>query len=221
MAATKMNAAIRAGMVAKALETSGYNAERRALITTTATFAEKVRQVILVAENATDASLSEKWEGLREDIGGVFISVSLIREYNDPAFNVNLGGMDVYLYLDGQSHAHRKDDKDGTFLSKPFKEGQKTDKRCWVPRRRVAISDEALKQEFLDIEALWSASAAKLADVTANVTAAVSKFRTVDNLLEAWPEAKDLLPVVVKVTGTALALDVKSLNALCGVPQGK
>lgn len=221
MAATKMNAAIRAGMVEKSLETSGYNAERRALITTTATFAEKVRQVILASEGATDATLAKMWRDMDRFNSSAFFGLSRYRTYGDAKFNINLGGLDVYLWLDGQSHAHRKYDNGATFLTKPFKEGQKTEKRCWVPRSRVNISDEALKQEFLDIEALWSASAAKLADVTANVTAAVSKFRTVEKLLEAWPEAKDLLPVMEKVTGTALALDVKSLNAICGVPQGK
>lgn len=218
MTSTRMNAAIRDGMVEKALETSGYNAERRALITTTATFAEKVRQVILADEGTTDEGLNARWGELKNSQDSYFFYVSMTRDYDSTHFNINLGGMDVYLYLDGRNHSHSQQP---TFLTAAFKEGQKTN-RCWVPRRRAAITDDALKQEFLDIENLWNESVAKRDTIRANVAAAVGKFRTIEKLLEAWPEAKDLLPdAAAKTPGTAVALDVKSLNAICGVPAGK
>jgi len=214
-----MTAYIRGQMVEKALETSGYAERHRALVETTALYAEKVRQVILAAEGTNDSKLDDRYATLHDVNKSAFLHVSTSRTYHDtPHYNVNIGGLDVYLYLDGQSHSQTG----STHLTEAFKEGQKSGKRCWVPRSRRNVDSEELKQEFMDIESDWVVVAKLKTDVTESVKAAVSQYSTVEKMIAAWPEAKELLPKdLTEPKGTAIALDIKTLNAICGVPTGE
>lgn len=54
----------------------------------------------------------------------------------------------------------------------------------------------------------------------ATLFSTISKFRTVERLVESWPEVSQLLPTINTLTvGTGVAISAKDLNALCGLPK--
>ena len=70
---------------------------------------------------------------------------------------------------------------------------------------RDAIAEKALDEER--------------ATLSAQVRGALSKFTTVKRLLDAWPEAKELLPDRLPEAKPALpAIRTEDLNALIGLP---
>lgn len=213
---TRLTAHIRDGIIAKAVETSGINERNRALVESRALFAEKIRQLVLEKEFLNDAMLRK----LTASILGVSNAFLNGRVSLDTStyFRANLNGVGVYLYLDGATDARVR-----THLSEAYFAGQDNKKtRVFLPTSRPDIADQALLDEFMELEHLQQTVNSEAGTLRASVKAAVSKFTTVEKLLENWPEAKELLPEAeAKAAGTGLALDKDALNALCGIPQPK
>ncbi|UQT02572.1 nucleotide modification associated protein [Serratia phage vB_SmaM-ChibiTotoro] len=54
------------------------------------------------------------------------------------------------------------------------------------------------------------------------IVAALLVFKTVENMLEQWPDGEELLPDNLKpAKQTKVALSTETLSAICGVPSGK
>lgn len=89
-----------------------------------------------------------------------------------------------------------------------------------VPVSRLAITaDNPLCQEFYDSEAEKKALDDRAASISAAVRAACKSVTTVKKLLEAWPEAKELLPPDVEEAKINLpTLVVSDLNSMIGLP---
>lgn len=211
---TRLTAHIRNGIIAKAVETSGINERNRALVESRALFAEKIRQICLTAEGVTDADLRKQVATI-EKYDNLFVSGSA-RSDTSSYFYVNLNGYRVHLHMDGSQGGK-------THLTEAYHKGQEdANKVIFLPVSRPDIADAALLDEFMELEQLQAAVESDDATLRASVRAALSKFTTVEKLLENWPEAKELLPEAEeKTSGTGLALDKESLNALCGIPQPK
>ena len=51
------------------------------------------------------------------------------------------------------------------------------------------------------------------------VTGVLDMHNTDKKLIKAWPEVEQFIPYPVKPKSTAVALDVKTLNEICGIPR--
>lgn len=211
---TRLTAHIRDGIIAKAVETSGINERNRALVESRALFAEKIRQLCLTKEGVTDADLRKQVSAIKK-YNNLFVTGNA-RHDTSSYFYVNLNGSGVCLNMDGSIGWE-------THLTEAYNKGQEDSKKAvFLPVRRPDIASAELLDEFMDLERLQEAVNNEVAVLRASVKAAVSKFTTVEKLLENWPEAKELLPEAeAKAAGTGLALDKDALNALCGIPQPK
>lgn len=224
----RLNTYIRDAMVEKAVQTSGIAEEHRRLVEQRADFAEALRQHALSKAKVTDADLRKAIQQLQKDFDSEkpladFLTVSPSWSSGERA-NYNLQGMNIYVYMDGRRPP--KDscswNYDKTHLTDGMEKQQKdyfSSGYRFVPRRRPDIASPELADEFMSLEAAQKAVDDKETSLRATVGAAVKKFRTVDSMLEQWPEAKDLLPKELQ-PGTGLALSVADLNAICGIPTG-
>lgn len=87
-----------------------------------------------------------------------------------------------------------------------------------APQRATIAATSPLCQEFHDLEAEGRSIALQTQEVQTHVEGVLSRFGTVKRLLEAWPEAAELLPAEVTTTKAALpALRVEDLNRLVGL----
>lgn len=223
---TRLNASIRQNIVDKALETSGLNAEAKALIDARAELARDVLSECHRICGTNDADLSAKYTelmGVAETGWGKFIGLNLRREsryYGD--VDVYINGMSLTLYLNG-SHAFTT--KEGNRIS--YTTGYKTHIEMksvseggpWLPYTRVSMANDSFCDRLNALEAEQESLNRKTENLKATVNAAVRQVNTVGNLLKAWPEAAELLPAEYKLsTGTGIALAPAALNALCGIP---
>lgn len=88
-------------------------------------------------------------------------------------------------------------------------------------KQSIIIRNAAIKSGIAARDELMALSGDDT--LCATITAQVKPVRTIKALLSVWPEAVELLPEAEqpKSKSTALALDVSTLNALCGVPSDK
>lgn len=89
------------------------------------------------------------------------------------------------------------------------------------PQSGTLLSDNPLVQRYYDLRAIQEKVEAEHDNISAQVRATVYKFGSVKRLLEAWPEAKELLPEILPEAKSQLpAIQVADLNALVGLPSG-
>lgn len=89
------------------------------------------------------------------------------------------------------------------------------------PQSGTILADNPLVQQYYDLRGVQEAVEAEYDNIRAQVHATVYKFGTVKRLLEAWPEAKELLPEVLPESKPQLPMiQVADLNALVGLPSG-
>lgn len=227
-APVRLNTYIRDAMVEKAVQTSGIAEEHRRLVEQRADFAEALRQYALSKAKVTDADLRKAIQQLQKDFDSEkpltdFLTVSPSWSSSERA-NYNLQGMNIFVYMDGRQakESGRSWNYDKTHLTgamQKLQEDYQAEGYRFVPRGRPDIASTELADEFMALEAAQKAVDDKETSLRATVGAAVKKFRTVDSMLEQWPEAKDLLPKELQ-PGTGLAVSVADLNAICGIPTG-
>lgn len=225
-APVRLNTYIRDAMVEKAVQTSGIAEEHHRLVEQRADFAEALRQHALAKAKVTDADLRKAVDQLQKDFDSEkpltnFLSVSPSWSGSERA-NYNLQGMNIYVYMDGR-RSEKSNSYSKTHLTASTEERQKdytSPNYRFVPRTRPDIASPLLADEFMALQAAQEALDDKEAKLRATVGAVIKKFRTVDSMLEQWPEAKDLLPKELQ-PGTGLAVSVADLNAICGIPTGK
>lgn len=88
-----------------------------------------------------------------------------------------------------------------------------------APQSGTLLADNPLVQRYYDLRAAQETVEAEYDNVNAQVRATVHKFGTVKRLLDAWPEAKELLPEILPESKPQLPMiKVADLNALVGLP---
>lgn len=204
---TRLNTPIRQAVVAKALETSGVLEEEKLLIELRAELASKICKYAMDKEGHTEASIRKLVDNSNES---AFISIGTS---NARYVSANLNGKSVQLQLNGQkdyrgkSHIEIKYPSEGGPL---------------VPYDRVDVSDASYWDDYFSLEQRQTAVEQQRKVIETTVAATLKRVTTVGKLLEVWPAAVDLLPAeYIESTGTALAIDPKALNALCGIPSNK
>lgn len=148
----------------------------------------------------------------------------------DSQFSINVGGFNRTVSLSGDRN--RSDDlspnighivpgfdvellkriilKDDTGTLMPY----------YIPRNLVSFdADSALAKRIDKNDAERRAIRDEYAVLSRTVKAALAKHTTSEKLIAAWPEVAPFIPKDAKPTGTAVALDKETLNAICGLPK--
>ncbi len=195
---TRITNAMRDAIAEKAIEKAGWKAKRADYDKRRAAWAEAVRidslgGVEKAAElEALDAQIRKLHEKIPEALRYGY-GVGLDR---NSWMRVNIAGANIHVSLSD---------------SKPS--------RC---RGHVITADNPLAQQFYALEAEEKALNDERATLSAQVRGALSKFTSVKRLLDAWPEAKELLPDrLPEAKPTLPAVRTEELNALIGLPSGE
>lgn len=91
--------------------------------------------------------------------------------------------------------------------------------RIFLPYYRVNVKDQAMIAEMDAIDQMRRDVWNKYLTLKSAVWATLSKYNSDSKLIEAWPEVKPFIPAEKKKTGTAVAIDTATLNAICGLPK--
>lgn len=136
------------------------------------------------------------------------------------SFSVNVGGHYHDLHLDGTKWSRY--DEAATLFSESAATVEHRLAPDWRSGTLVYPFDSA-RDELMALDGEAKKLRAEYDTLCATITAQVKPVRTIKALLSVWPEAVELLPVAEqpKPKSTELALDVSTLNALCGVPSDK
>lgn len=134
--------------------------------------------------------------------------------------DVNLSGQSRYVYRNGVTNDKRYE----PLFNESVAEYDDTKYSPHTCEKDFIVRDPKWREELDAIDQ----EAAKLREeyntLKSTLKATISEFTTVEKLLEAWPDAKELIPEttpIAKQPGTGIALSVADLNALCGIPTGK
>lgn len=203
---TRLTISLKEKIVDAAIEQSGINKLRSEVISKRASLAENMRidKIGGKDEEASLIRLAKKiikqqtaFENIRGSNFGFHSSTALVY--------CNLGGSRVHLYFNGQVKGS----------------GKSVHKKI-IPDDIVYTADHKFTVEFHSIEKLSKMAESKASEVSAQVRSSLDSFTTVKKLLEAWPEAKELLPKKVEESKPLLpAVQVKDLNKLIGLPKGE
>lgn len=221
---TRMTAAIRDGIIENAIKTKDFAGRDMAIVQKRAAFAERLRLFIVGEYGLTDSRLAEiktQVKALAKEVE--FNGAKYMRIYVDDCnyrMDLNLSGQSRYIFRDGRTNDRRFE----PLFSNSKAEYDKTKYSPHTSESDFIVRDPKWREELdaIDLEA------AKLREeyntLKSTLAATISGFTTVEKLLEAWPDAKELIPEtlpIAKKPGTNIALSVADLNALCGIPTGK
>lgn len=201
----KLTNTIKQQIIANALARAGIPAREEALRARRAAWAEKVR-IDACGGAEAEAKLVELRDRVMELANGVPDALRRDGEIiqTDTDISVNVSGLRVRVWWCG---AMRYDD-----AIRPIK-------RRIAPPNHMITADNPLTAEFHEMHNEQEAIRADRDTLTANVSGALSNITTDKRLLEAWPEAAELLPDQVATTSSNLpAVRVDELNAMIGLP---
>lgn len=186
-----------------------------------AAFAEKMRQLTLKYFKLTDDQVLhaiveiEHFQKKFSDSDG-HQYVCVYTNTNSFHVNVNIGGQIRRIYRDGDSN-HESAPLFRTSLIE-FDGKLKTPYSGYAfPVGTIEDREEldSIDEEAAELREEYEALKVSLHNV-------LIQFNTVEKLVKAWPEVKDLLPSDLNqpaTTGTGLALDITTLNSICGLPK--
>lgn len=135
-------------------------------------------------------------------------------------FYVNVCGHSHNLRIDGIHYGGRYDEA-RTLFADSGADVEHSITPAWPIGDSLVYPYESARDELMAIEADAKALRKDYENLHATLKAQLKPFRSVAALLKAWPEAAELIPAKEKPQSTELALDVATLNAMCGVPSGK
>lgn len=218
----RLTAAIRDGIIANAVKTKDFAGRDKAIVQKRADFAERLRLFILDAYGLTDDRLTE----IKEQVKAIgdevkFNGAQYARIWFDGGnyrMDVNLSGQTRHIYRNGQTNDRACDSL--------FGNKAKYDETKYTPHTGESdfiVSDPKWREELDAIDKEAVQLRAEYDTLQSTLKATISGFTTVEKLLEAWPDAKELIPEttpIAKQPGTGIALSVADLNALCGIPTG-
>lgn len=117
---------------------------------------------------------------------------------------LNLAGSRVNVYFNGNYRGYESGSPDHIHKI--------------APSEFTLLADDPLVTEFYGFDALYKQIQSDESDIRQNVSAALSKVRTVKRLLEEWPEAKELLPADAPSVPLPPAIRRETLNSMIGLP---
>ena len=191
---TRITNNMRDHIVTQALKKSGVTAGRAALKEKRFDWAERCRIKVLGGR----CSAREYAEVNRQANAAYEKLPTWMREHNRIAkrgksFYLNLGGLSLTVEL-------------RDYVEVPT-------------NRQVIEADQPAYQEFYDLKGEEDDLDKRADEVSAQVRAVIGKFTTVAQLLNAWPEAAELLPPIPQPVKSQLpAIPVADLNKLVGLP---
>lgn len=220
----RLTAAIRDGIIANAIKTKDFAGRDMAIVQKRADFAERLRLFILGEYGLTDARLEEIKAQLDELAKEVkHEGASYVRVCFDGCtyrLDVNLSGQSRYVFRNG----HTNDDRYKPLFSRSVAEYDKTKYSPHTSESDFIVRDPKWREELDAIDQEAAQLRAEYNTLKSTLAATISGFTTVEKLLEAWPDVKELIPEttpIAKQPGSGIALSVADLNALCGIPTGK
>lgn len=220
----RLTAAIRDAIIANAIKTKDFASRDMAIVQKRADFAERLRLFILGEYGLTDARLAEikaQVEALAEEVKHEGAQYSRI--WFDGAhyrIDVNLAGQSRHIYRNGDTNDKRFKPLFGSSQAE-------YDETTYTPHTGESyfiVRDPKWREELdaIDLEAAQLRE--EYNTLKSTLAATISGFTTVEKLLEAWPDAKELIPEtlpIAKKPGTNIAISVADLNAMRGIPSGK
>nr|WP_311395946.1 Nmad5 family putative nucleotide modification protein [Escherichia coli] len=117
---------------------------------------------------------------------------------------LNLAGSRVTVYFNGNYRGYESGSPDHIHKI--------------APGEFTLLANDPLVKEFYGFDALYEQIQSDESDIRQNVSAALSKVRTVKRLLEEWPEAKELLPADAPSAPLPPAIRRETLNEMIGLP---
>ncbi|EFJ2475479.1 hypothetical protein G5Z15_003802 [Escherichia coli] len=220
----RLTAAIRDGIIANAIKTKDFAGRDLAIVQKRADFAERLRLFILGEYGLTDARLDEikaQVDELAKEVkheGSSYVRV----DFSGCVYrlDVNLSGQSRYIYRNGVSNDKRYEPLFNTSVA----EYDETKYSPHTSECDFTVRDPKWREELdaIDLEAAQLRE--EYNTLKSTLRATISAFTTVEKLMEAWPDVKELIPEttpIAKQPGTGIALSVADLNALCGIPTGK
>lgn len=220
----RLTAAIRDGIIANAIKTKDFAGRDMDIVQKRADFAERLRLFIMGEYGLTDARLAEikvQVEALANEVK--FEGAQYARIWFDGShyrIDVNLAGQLRHIYRNGDTNDNRFKPLFGSSQAE-------YDKTTYTPHTGESdfiVRDPKWREELdaIDLEAAQLRE--EYLTLKSTLAATISGFTTVEKLLEAWPDAKELIPETLPIAnkpGTNIALSVADLNAMCGIPSGK
>lgn len=219
----RLTAAIRDGIIANAIKTKDFAGRDLDIVQKRADFVERLRKYALAQYGLTDARIAEikeSIEAITKEVtlnGNKFIRVDITA--SNSVWDVNIAGQTRRLYRNGICGG----------IAKPLFDSSEAeyDKSTYHPHyheNNFIVSDPKWLEELNAIDREAESLREEYNTLKSTLKATISGFTTVEKLLEAWPDAKELIPEttpIAKQPGTGIALSVADLNALCGIPTGK
>ena len=135
-------------------------------------------------------------------------------------YYVTVCGHSQSLRLDGTRYGNKYDEA-CTLFANSGADVEYSIVPAWPVGEIPVYPYESARDELMAIDADAKALRKDYDNLHATLKAQLKPFRSVSALLKAWPEAAELIPAAEKPKSTEIALDVSTLNALCGVPSGK
>lgn len=219
---TRLTAAIRDAIIVNAIEHKDFKSKEMAIVQKRADFIERLRIHVLQQFGLTDARIAE----IKSEIEAMDKEVS----FNGTAFvRVRFDGTNTTwdVNMAGQRRRLRRNGVRGNG-AEMFSESQASwNKETYTPHYNeddFVVRDPAWREELDAIDAEQDKLREDYNTLKSTMLATLSNFTTVEKLLEAWPDVKELIPEtlpIAKKPGTNLALSVADLNALCGLPSGE
>lgn len=218
----RLTAAIRDGIIANAIKTKDFAGRDLAIVQKRADFVERLRKYALAQYGLTDARIAEikeSIEAITKEVtlnGNKFIRVDLTA--SNSVWDVNIAGQTRRLYRNGICGG----------IARPLFDSSEAeyDKSTYHPHYHendFIVSDPKWLEELNSIDREAESLREEYNTLQSTLKATISGFTTVEKLLEAWPDAKELIPEttqIAKQPGTGIALSVADLNAMCGIPTG-
>lgn len=220
----RLTAAIRDGIIANAIKTKDFAGRDLAIVQKRAAFVERLRKYALAQYGLTDARLTEIKNQIKELQNEVkHEGASYVRVCFDGCtyrLDVNLSGQSRYVYRNGVTNDKRYE----PLFNKSVAEYDETKYSPHTSEYDFIVCDPKWREELdaIDLEAAQLRE--EYNTLKSTMLATLANFTTVEKLLEAWPDVKELIPeatIIAKQPGSGVALSVADLNALCGIPTGK
>ena len=200
----KLTNTIREVIVNNAVNKSGLNNVRDAIVKQRAEWANKVRLEAIggVEEERRLADINNQYEVLCNSVPKSLRLSGRHPVKTDTDIYVNVAGISFSAYFHGglgySGYEHV----------------------CRIsPSSHVLLADNPLVAEFHEIHNKQTEYDDKRSTLVNSVRAAVQKVTTVKKLLEVWPEAKELIPEEVEKQVKQLpAIKTEDLNKMIGLP---
>lgn len=205
---TRLNKQIKSQILANAVEAAGINEECEHIRMCYRALAEDVRLSVIGGVEG-EAKLRQFVKNQNEalacfgdEIAKEVLSNACVKPQKGDHVVCNFGGCQIDLYFNGatdyyESKRYEKEIKD------------------FVSWQSVAFpADHTLTHAFNEISKNLKVISDKAGEINVQVEAILNSVDTVKQLLEKWPEAKELIPEQQKPQSTELVVDNSALNEM-------